>query len=138
MGTCVSRPEVHDAGLPGQQALPGKQPVSAMPPASTSAPEHTALSIISGKQPLTPGTPRQDTIPAKLAYARAQTPVGPPQACPPPSPLSQARLYRMAYLSNCAPSLLPGRSKLLAGVSWGAPRARPACVAGCCTCAIIS
>ena len=102
MGACASRPEVHDAGLPGQQALPSKQPLSATPPASTSAPEHTALSIISGKQPLTPGTPRQDTIPAKLAYARAQTPVGPPQACPPPSPLSQARLYRMAYPSNCA------------------------------------
>ena len=97
MGTCVSRPEVHDAGLPGQQALPGKQPTSAVPPTSTPAPgvagQHClAQSMVSGKQPLTPDTPRRDTIPAKLAYARAETPVAPPQACPPPSPLSQVRL----------------------------------------------
>ncbi|KAK9826757.1 hypothetical protein WJX81_006172 [Elliptochloris bilobata] len=95
MGACASRPEVHDAGLPDKQALPCKPqvPAALQAPVLTAQPSPTQT-VVSSKQPLTPGTPRQDTIPAKLAFVRAELPAGagplPPHACTPPSPLAQA------------------------------------------------
>lgn len=113
MGACVSKSGVSDAELPGKQALPSKNLLNAATPhhqaaaAAVHPAEHRSpvQPALLSKQPLTPGTPQQDTIPAKLAFGRAEveTPAGAPPVSngpsTPPTPLSQARQASLA--SQC-------------------------------------
>jgi len=103
MGACASKSKVSEAEPLGAHALPGHPklaaPPAAAPPAGCPPSDASPAQrpVLFAKQPLTPGTPQQDTIPAKLAFERAEeeTPVRArapqPGACTPPSPLSQAR-----------------------------------------------
>ena len=110
MGACVSKSGVSDAELPRKQALPSKNQLNAATPhhqaaaAAVHPAEHRSpvQPALLSKQPLTPGTPQQDTIPAKLAFGRAEveTPAGAPPLSngpsTPPTPLSQARQASLA------------------------------------------